>query len=501
MLRRIVKGAVALLSSQGITVLSNLLLVPLFLRYWSPLVYGEWIALSSLAAYLSTVDMGVSIFGVNKLTQAYARGDMREYRLYQSTFLVFYLIVASMGTLLVATVVWALPLGDWLGLQTTPARESSWVIIMLGVQVLWSVPLRFVVSIYRTTGNLAKTQWIMNAQRVLTLFLVMLGLVLGMGMVKIAILQLLPIVVMAAWTLQHVRRHLTDIFPTLTGASFAIFQRAIRPSLLFAVFVLTTPMVFQGTVILVSVVLGGVAVAVFTTTRTLVNLVRQMIATVSYAIWPELTMLEARGETSHLARILRLTVILATVISIAFATVLWFEGGEIIRVWTRGRLEPNLILLRVFLVQTTLIIIIQTAGAPAVASNRHRINAVAVLVGSILGLVFAAFLIKPLGLVGVPLGLLAGEAIAVYHFVVADACRITGIPHGPFARYLWLGVLVIGLGTLGAGWLAHHYLLGVHYLVRWAAVGLTTSVTALLLGFVLVGFQLQHTLFPDSVRE
>lgn len=495
MLRRVVKAAVATLSAQGITILSNLLLVPLFLRHWSPLVYGEWLALSSLTAYLSTVDMGVSIFGVNKLTQAYARGDMGEYRLYQSTFLGFYLVVASAGTLLIAIMAWTLPLGDWLGLQATPAHDSSWVIVLLGIQVLWSIPQRFVTLVYRTTGNLAKTQWVINAQRLLTLFLVVLGLVLQVGMVQLAILQLIPVTVVAAWTLQDIRRHLPGLFPGLAGASFGIFQRVVKPSLGFAAFVLTTPVVIQGSVILVSVVLGGVAVAVFATTRTLINLVQQGIAAINYAIWPELTMIEARGEIRRLAGMLRLTVILSTVMSVAIAAVLWFEGDQMLRVWTHGRLEPDLLLLRVFLIQTVLIVIIQTAGMPAVASNRHRINALAVLAAGMLGIVLAALLIKPLGLVGIPLGFLVGQAVAMYHFVVADACRISRIPYGLFACHLWIGVLVIGLATLGVGWLAHHYLSAMHYLIRWGAVGLTTSVTALSLGCVLVGFQSRRNAF------
>jgi len=489
MLRRVGNAAVATLSAQGIAVLYNLLLVPVFLRYWSVLVYGEWLALSSLAAYLSTVDIGVSIFGVNKLTQAYAQGDMREYRLYQSTFLSFYLVVASVGTLVLAILAWALPLGDWLGLRATPSHESSWVIFLLGIQVLWSIPQRFMISIYRTVGDMAKTQWIMNAQMILMMSLIALGLALGAGMVQLAVLQIISVVTVGVWVLQDVRRHLNDVFPSIVGASAALFREAIKPSLLFAVFVLTTPMVFQGTVILVSVVLGGAAVAVFATTRTLVNLVRQVIGAISYAIWPELTMIEARGETRHLAGMLRLTVTLSIIISVAFAATLWFEGADVLRIWTHGRLEPDLLLLRVFLIETVLVVIVQTAGGPAVASNRHQVVSKVVLIASILGFILSAWLIKPLGLVGVPLGLLIGEAIAMYHYVVADACRISGIAYGPFARYLWGGILAVGLPTFVADWFAHNHLAAIPYLVRWAAVGLTTSVTALSLGGALVVLQ------------
>lgn len=491
-LGRVGNASVAMLFAQVINMASNLLLVPLFLLVWSVQLYGEWVTLTALVAYLSTMDMGVGLYGVNKLTQAYARKEIREYRRYQSTFLAFYLTGAVLGTILLAFAAWTLPFANWFDIKEAPNNEIPVIITLLGIQVLWRIPQSLVISIYRTTGDLAKTQWITNFQQLLTLGIIAWGLIQGGNMLQLAFLQLVPIAVVTISVLIHLHYRMGEFFPTLREASWSVFTKVLKPSLLFAVFVLTTPLVFQGTVLLVSAVLGALAVVIFTTTRTLVNVVRQVIATISYAIWPEFTIMEVQGDVGKLVRAFYLTVTLTIVLGIGFSTALWFEGVDVIEVWTRRQLQPDSLLLRVFLVETTLLVIIGAVGLPSVASNRHKVNSLAALAGSISGVVLAALLIKPFGLVGVPLGLLAGEILCIYHFVVSDACRNLGLSYVSFSLYLWSGILFVSLGSLCIGWLAHRFFTesDVFFFVRWITVGFSTMTSAVLLGAAM--FAIQH---------
>jgi glycosyltransferase involved in cell wall biosynthesis len=53
-------------------------LVPLYLKYWPATRYGEWLALSSLASYLSTLDVGLNTARVNRLrlAETYSQGSV-----------------------------------------------------------------------------------------------------------------------------------------------------------------------------------------------------------------------------------------------------------------------------------------------------------------------------------------------------------------------------------------------------------------------------------------
>ena len=65
---------------RGLTILSNLLLVPLSLSRWDKTTYAEWLVLSATVAYLSTTDLGVNTAAINEMAAAYACGDLKRYR-------------------------------------------------------------------------------------------------------------------------------------------------------------------------------------------------------------------------------------------------------------------------------------------------------------------------------------------------------------------------------------------------------------------------------------
>ena len=80
---------------------------------------------------------------------------------------------------------------------------------------------------------------------------------------------------------------------------------------------------------------GGTAVALLVTTRTLANVVRQTVAPVQIALWPELTRLDAVGAEPALRLGHRLLAIGSVALSAAFASALWFEGASVMAVWTQ----------------------------------------------------------------------------------------------------------------------------------------------------------------------
>src|SRR6266404_3063450 len=130
MLKRVAHAFVAFFFGQGIGVVAFLLLVPLYLHVWSPVLYGEWLALYSVVAYLSSLDLGVQTYAVNRLTQAYARGDLQEYREVQHTAFAFYFCLALLGSVALAAFgLWA-PIRSWLHLSITD-QHSVFLIVLL----------------------------------------------------------------------------------------------------------------------------------------------------------------------------------------------------------------------------------------------------------------------------------------------------------------------------------------------------------------------------------
>jgi len=232
-------------------------------------------------------------------------------------------------------------------------------------------------------------------------------------------------------------------------------------------------------VVLVSMAAGGTGVALLVTTRTLASVVKQMVAPVQTALWPELTRLDAVGVEATLRLAHRLLVMGSFALSAAFAGALWFEGASVMTAWTRGKLPVDVWLLRFFL----LAVVLQSpwfAGSLfMMASSRHRRLARSCFISAVLALAAIALLIRPCGLLAVPLGSLIGEGMACYHFVIKDACSVLKEEYAPFAARLWSGVAAICCAAWAAGYLGHSVAVGPAPL-QWLEVGAMTTAAAAL---------------------
>ena len=470
MRKRLLQGLAAIFSGQVIVTAANLLLVPLYLTFWSAPIYGEWLALFSLVSYLSVIDLGMNMAVGNRLTQAFAIGNLEDYARVQHSAFALYLSMAGGAILLLGVAAWVLPLPAWIGLKETSPTVGSWVLWLLGLQIVLALPLGLIGNIYRTTGNLARSQWIGNCRQMSGLVLLALTLLLGGGMVAASLVQLIPFMLISIYVLWDVKRRFPLLMPGLKQANRQIIREMINPSLHFGLFSVANAITQQGPVIIISAVLGGVAVAVFATTRTLVNFIRQIMGSVGNALWPDLTMMEARQEFSRLRVMHRVLVSGTTALCLGVAAALWYEGPEIISVWTRGKLPPDPVLLRLFLVMMALQIPWFTSAAFTVTTNRHRKYARLFLASAVLGVAGAAVLVHWWGLWGIPVALLVADALTCAHFVIQDTCAMLGEPYGPFALRVWGGLVVAAGLSLVAGWWVH-LALSPFMVGRWLGVG------------------------------
>lgn len=477
LLKRLLGGISAIFAFQLLNIVSNLLLIPLFLSRWSSDLYGEWMVLSAFVAYFGATDLGMSSAAANAITAAYARGDLARYRYLQGSAMIFYVGMAFCVSLFFGFLTAVLPISVWIGIRHIPPMLTAAVLSLLAARILWQMPAAQLWSIYRTIGDLAATYWLWNLQAVGLLAVTATVIVLQGGVLHLALWGSAPTLVVTAGAWLRLRRSHPELLPKLSEARKAGLLELLNPSLRFGLIMLSTALALQGPVLLVSKSLGGTAVALLVTTRTLANVVRQMVAPAQVALWPELTRLDAVGANMALRRWHRLLAVGSVAMSAAFAGALWFEGTGVMAFWTRGRLAADVWLLRIFL----LAVVLQAAWLPSslfmMASNRHRRLAYSYIISAILTLAAIGLLIRPCGLLAVPLGAVIGEALACYHFVIKDACFALKEEYTRFAVRLWPGVAAISCAAWSAGYLGHSVAVGPAPL-RWLQVGTLTTVAA-----------------------
>ena len=475
---RLIKHFFAIASGQIINLLGNLILLPLFLRHWTPLVYGEWLALSSLTSYLGTLDLGVNSAVGNRLLSAYTRGDREDYMRNQNSAAAFYLSLAVGGTLLTGLVAWLLPATFWTPVTRGVVPGVSWIVWLLALQVLWMMPVGLLINFYSTVADPARSKWLNNCKTGGALLMTVAGLLLGCRLRTMALLQLVPLAVVGVHILWDMRRRFPQFLPGLSHAQAAVMRELLQPSLMFALIMVAMSLSQQGSVLVVSSVFGGIAVTVFTAVRTLSGVAMQAVKMIATTAWPDATILYAAGDFARLRQLNRLVVTASMTLCVAISAALWFEGTSVIYVWLHLRVSAAF--LRLMLLYLVLQAPWLANSLVPAAINQHQKLAWSYLASGVIAILSMVVLAPRLGMNAVPVGLIIGEALACYHFVLKDACALIAEPYAAYAARLWPGLALVFIAALLAGWLAHQSAWGPPVL-RWGEVGAATLLISCLM--------------------
>jgi O-antigen/teichoic acid export membrane protein len=338
--RRVAQGVGAHVLSQVLGTASRVLLVPLFLRAWGADVYGEWLLLSSFAAYLTLTDLGGQLYIVNRLTQAYSKGDIPTVRTVLHTGLALLLLGPALVFVLFMGAMFVVPPESIL--QITHTGHGT-VLLVLGIlifQVCISLPHGLVIGVYRAVGMLPRSVMLTNVGLALQLGLTAFALWFGAGMAVVAALQVVGILAIAYYPLKDLARKFPEFeLPSLRHADLAVGRSFIRPSSQFFAIQAARALTLHGTVLLVGSLLGQREVVVFSSLRTMGNVMQGVLALLASAAWPEMTRLDSVGERGRLRTLFG--VLLRTTMTAALVATAVFHlyGAPIFGLWLGGHVE------------------------------------------------------------------------------------------------------------------------------------------------------------------
>ena len=140
MIKRLFKGIGANFLGQMINIASKIVLVPLFLLAWGVDIYGEWLLLSSMVAYLSLTEMGAQLYIVNRMTQAYAHRDNDQFRKILHTGLALFLIIPIAVFVIFVAVIGFINPATLLHITQTGHGTIILVLAILAFQIVISLP-------------------------------------------------------------------------------------------------------------------------------------------------------------------------------------------------------------------------------------------------------------------------------------------------------------------------------------------------------------------------
>lgn len=300
-LGRIVKLFYTIVLGHGITIVTQLVIPPFFLRFYPNglEVYGEWIALTASVTYLETLNFGVQTYANNEMTLLYSGGDVAGAKAIQSSayrLLLLIMLLFSVGGLCALFV----PIASLLKLTHVSSRDASVTLFLLVIQLAVNVIFTFMTNSYMAVGLLHRGAHWANAFRVSTVPLMAAAIWYRGSFSLLAGTQLFAMLVFVALVFLDLRKIAPDLLPSLRYGDWRQVRKLLKPSGHFGLISIAMFLTWQVPVLIIQLVLGPAAAGLFSLVRTVFQMSRHILSIASSVIRQDITLLVGQRNWGQL---------------------------------------------------------------------------------------------------------------------------------------------------------------------------------------------------------
>lgn len=423
--RGIFNNGIANITQKVVRILDQLLLVPFFLTAWGAEYYGEWLTLSIVPSILAFSDLGFGSAACNGFVLAYAAGDKQQAaNFYKSGF---WIISGSvlLGIVISFSIVIVGNYAGWFAKAAIIASDAIWAVTLMMASKLISFYTQLAEGFFRGAQRAATGSFLSSGNCLLNIIVAFVVLYMGCGVVGFAFSHFVISVFYTIFYWFLGRRMIT--FDGLKGK---FVRKDIHMIMSKGIAYLATPVwqsiYFQGTTLVVRIVLGAEAVAVFNTVRTVCRSVNQMFGIINAAIFPELQFEYGRGNLLLVQRLFRIAVCLSIFIGFIGAIVLCMIGLPLYYWWIQNALMVEPMVWNIFMIGVFMNAVWWTSVVTYRMTNQPKYFAIASTLISCLSVGICYVMSEKLGLAGAALATTIFETVMVV-CILPDACRQLGL--------------------------------------------------------------------------
>jgi O-antigen/teichoic acid export membrane protein len=400
-LSRILQLLVTAFLASGITIISQLLVPPFFLHYYANgiEVYGEWIALSASVTYLGTLNYGIQTYANNQTTILYNRGEVEAAKTVQASafrlLILIFLIFAAGGLC-----VFFLPIASMLKLRHETSAAAALTLYLLILQIAFNMMFSLLANGYMVVGKLHRGSYFQSAQRLTMILSMALALYLRAPFPVLAAIQLGSLVLFFLIIMADVRRVAPVLLPSLRYGSWRQVTAILKPSGHFGLIALAGFLTWQFPVILIQLVLGPAAVALFSIVRVVFQMSRQVLMMASGVIGQDITLMVGSRDWRQLRRLYdlseRIVLFLIPIVSVGSLLLCPF----LFTIWLHKRSLYNPQMCLLMAIVSAVLGIKEHKTQFQSSSNEHEALSVFILCGYAIMLGASIFTMKVYGLAG-----------------------------------------------------------------------------------------------------
>jgi O-antigen/teichoic acid export membrane protein len=409
--RRLLLGFATNWVSKLANTVIQLIQVPLFFHFWATAVYGDWLIVNSVPAYLAFSNVGFGNVASNEMTMMEAGGDREgALRVFQSCWWLIALVGAVIGLLLVP-VLYFVPVASALNIHAISPSDTKWIVFYLGLSVLLGQLEQLMGGAYTCVARYAFGSFLKSLISLAAFAATMVPVVLGYGPRTTAIVFASANAIGTVTLGLFVRHDIPWIKFGWRHARLSEIRRLARPAFAFMGFPIGNALNLQGTLMAVGYALGPIDVAIFASARTVSRVALQMVQMVNNTFWPELSIAYGAKNQALVRSLHRRACQMAILLAIIVVTCMMAFGPWFLTHWTGGHVPPSRPLLAILLFVVILFSLWSTSSTLATAINRHQRLAAWYIAGTGVTVLFTYLLARRYGLYGAAASLVLSEVI------------------------------------------------------------------------------------------
>ena len=177
------------------------------------------------------------------------------------------------------------------------------VLVIIGFEVLLSIPYGLIIGIYKSIGQLARGVMLANIHTLIQLIFVIFALKLEAEIITIAIVQIFPIIIIGIFAMRELSQKFIELgLFRADAADLQLAKTFLKPSGYFFLIQFSQVAAIHGVVMIVGSLFTSVQVVIFVTMRTIINSILQGVSVIAHTFWPELTKVDELNDQKSIYR-------------------------------------------------------------------------------------------------------------------------------------------------------------------------------------------------------
>ncbi len=448
-----------------VTGVTSVILTPILIHGLGDFYYGLWVLVASTLDYYGVLDLGMrpALFR----TVAWSKGANDRAAMHETLVSALAFTVGVGFCVLLLTLLLIPVLPNFFKL-TGPARHIfPWLMILLGLNVAAAFPARMLAAYLNSLSRFDLYNLAAVLSTILRAVFVVAALRLGYGIRAVAAVTFGATVftlLLHGWMVRRVDRGLSLDW---TRARWSRLRELFRYGSFIFIGSLGEGLRFYTDSAVIARILGAALITPFNVAARLTGYFKQIVGAFGGPLMGRLSELDGQARHKDLQEYFLRSTRISALLALFIASVLFFDGRLLLRLWVGDRFLSSYPLLLILTVGYLVVLAQQSCGIVIAARDRLRPMALWNVAEGIANLLLSIYWAKKYGLPGIALGTAIPMLVVSTLILPWYALHVVGLSARDYLRRALAQPAAVGVLFAGFCWLAQGSRGGSFFYLLW----------------------------------